>query len=134
MTAAEKQHGFISRAEDRDPWLARVREAVAHEAASYGSAYPEGQGTGLRYTAFDRHAGDRAPDARAAQGRQADLRARAHEPQAARAERAAAAHVPRRVGRRALARREGHASRRGRGAALPAYSDYVDRAASGQKT
>jgi hypothetical protein len=29
---------------------------VAHEAATYGSAYPEGQGTGLRYTAFDRHA------------------------------------------------------------------------------
>src|SRR4029450_1893259 len=48
--------GLTSRAEARDPWLARVREAVAHEAASYGAAYPEGQGAGLRYTAFDRHA------------------------------------------------------------------------------
>jgi hypothetical protein len=56
MTAAEKAHGFISRAEDADPWLARVREAVAREAASYASSYPEGAGAGLRYTAFDRHA------------------------------------------------------------------------------
>ena len=56
MTEAEKAHGFISRATDQDPYLARVREAVAGEAASYGTAYPEGQGPGLRYTAFDRHA------------------------------------------------------------------------------
>ena len=56
MTEAEKAHGFISRATDQDPYLARVREAVAREAASYGTAYPEGQGPGLRYTAFDRHA------------------------------------------------------------------------------
>jgi hypothetical protein len=56
MTAAEKAHGFISRAEDRDPWLAGVREAVAREAASYAASYPEGAGAGLRYTAFDRHA------------------------------------------------------------------------------
>ena len=56
MTAAEKAHGFISRAQDPDPWLSRVREAVAREAASYGPAYPEGRGAGLRYTAFDRHA------------------------------------------------------------------------------
>jgi len=55
MTAAEKAHGFISRAEDRDPWLAGVREAVAREAASYAASYPEGAGAGLRYTAFDRH-------------------------------------------------------------------------------
>jgi hypothetical protein len=56
MTAAEKAHGYISRATDQDPYLARVREAVAREAASYGASYPEGQGAGLRYTAFDRHA------------------------------------------------------------------------------
>jgi hypothetical protein len=56
MTAAEKAHGYISRATDSDPYLARVREAVAREAASYGASYPEGQGPGLRYTAFDRHA------------------------------------------------------------------------------
>jgi hypothetical protein len=56
MAGAEKAHGFISRATDSDPWLAAVREAVAREAASYAGAYPEGQGAGLRYTAFDRHA------------------------------------------------------------------------------
>ncbi len=56
MTAAEKAHGYISRAADADPYLARVREAVAREAQSYGTAYPEGQGGGLRYTAFERHA------------------------------------------------------------------------------
>jgi len=56
MTAAEKAHGYISRATDQDPYLARIRRAVAGEAASYGASYPEGQGAGLRYTAFDRHA------------------------------------------------------------------------------
>ena len=56
MTAAEKAHGYISRAQDQDPYLARVREAVAREAESYGASYPEGQGPGLRYTAFDRYA------------------------------------------------------------------------------
>jgi hypothetical protein len=56
MAAAEKAHGFISRATDADPFLAAVREAVAREAQSYGGAYPEGRGGGLRYTAFDRHA------------------------------------------------------------------------------
>jgi len=56
MTAAEKAHGYISRATDQDPYLSRVREAVAREAESYGASYPEGQGPGLRYTAFDRHA------------------------------------------------------------------------------
>jgi hypothetical protein len=55
MTAAEKAHGYISRAADADPWLARVREAVAREAETYATSYPEGRGTGLRYTAFDRH-------------------------------------------------------------------------------
>jgi hypothetical protein len=56
MTEAEKAHGYVSRAADQDPYLARVREAVAREAASYAASYPEGQGPGLRYTAFDRHA------------------------------------------------------------------------------
>jgi hypothetical protein len=55
MTAAEKAHGHISRATDADPWLARVREAVAREAETYAIAYPEGSGPGVRYTAFDRH-------------------------------------------------------------------------------
>jgi hypothetical protein len=55
MTAAEKSVGFISRAQDADPYLARVREAVAREAQTYSTAYPEGTGSGLRYTAFDRY-------------------------------------------------------------------------------
>jgi hypothetical protein len=56
MTVAETAHGYISRATDQDPYLSRVREAVAREAESYGASYPEGQGPGLRYMAFDRHA------------------------------------------------------------------------------
>jgi len=56
MAAAEKSVGFISRAEDADPYLRNVREAVAREAQTYSAAYPEGGGTGLRYTAFDRYA------------------------------------------------------------------------------
>jgi hypothetical protein len=55
MTAAEKSVGFISRAQDTDPYLARVRDAVAKEAQTYSTAYPEGSGSGLRYTAFDRY-------------------------------------------------------------------------------
>jgi hypothetical protein len=55
MTAAERSVGFISRAQDTDPYLARVREAVAKEAQTYSTAYPEGTGLGLRYTAFDRY-------------------------------------------------------------------------------
>ena len=55
MTTAEKSIGFISRAQDADPYLAQVREAVAKEAQTYSAAYPEGTGLGLRYTAFDRY-------------------------------------------------------------------------------
>ena len=55
MTAAEKANGYISRAEDSDPYLARVREAVAREARTYSVNYREGSGEGLRYTAFDRY-------------------------------------------------------------------------------
>src|SRR5260221_11946717 len=47
MTAAEKAHGYISRATDADPWLARVREAVAPEGATYATAHPQGSGRGL---------------------------------------------------------------------------------------
>ena len=56
MTAAEKAHGYISRAEDADPYLAKVRNAVAREAQTYSATYREGTGEGLRYTAFDRYA------------------------------------------------------------------------------
>ncbi len=56
MTEAEKSHGYISRAQDADPYLAKIREAVAHEAQTYSQNYREGAGPGLRYTAFDRYA------------------------------------------------------------------------------
>jgi hypothetical protein len=61
MTQAEKLHGHISRAADSDPYLNRVREAVAREAVAreaqgVGGAYQEGSGTGVRYTAFERYA------------------------------------------------------------------------------
>lgn len=55
MGAAEKSVGFISRAQDADPYLNSVRDAVAKEAQTYSSAYPEGSGPGLRYTAFERY-------------------------------------------------------------------------------
>jgi len=56
MTAAEKAIGRISRARDADPYLDRIRESVAREASTYGENYPEGAGSGVRYTAFDRFA------------------------------------------------------------------------------
>ncbi len=56
MARAEKDHGFISKAQDSDPFLAKIRESVAREAQTYSSGYPEGMGQGLRYTAFDRYA------------------------------------------------------------------------------
>jgi hypothetical protein len=56
MEAAEKSVGFISRAHDADPYLSAVRDAVAKEAQTYTSAYPEGSGAGPRYTAFERYA------------------------------------------------------------------------------
>lgn len=52
MTKAEKAQGFAARAEDADPYLKRVREAVAQEAQS---GYREGAGAGLRYAAFERY-------------------------------------------------------------------------------
>jgi hypothetical protein len=55
MTGAEKAHGYISRAQDSDPYLAKIREAVAREAQTYDATYPEGMGQGVRYTAFDRY-------------------------------------------------------------------------------
>jgi hypothetical protein len=56
MTTAEKEHGYISRAQDSDPYLASIREAVAREAQTYSGHAPEGVGAGVRYTAFDRYA------------------------------------------------------------------------------
>ena len=56
MAEAEKSVGHISRAQDADPYLAGVREAVSQEARTYGASYQEGAGKGLRYTAFERYA------------------------------------------------------------------------------
>ena len=55
MTGAEKTHGYISRAQDADPYLAGVRAAVAREAQTYAQGYKEGTGEGVRYSAFDRY-------------------------------------------------------------------------------
>jgi hypothetical protein len=57
MSGAEKSAGFISRAQDADPYLRSVREAVAKEAETYSKAYAEGSGAGLRYDAFERYTG-----------------------------------------------------------------------------
>jgi hypothetical protein len=56
MAAAEREHGFVSRSGDADPWLAAVRQSVAEEARGLSTAYPEGAGAGLRHSAFERHA------------------------------------------------------------------------------
>lgn len=56
MTAAERDHGFISKAQDVDPYLATVREAVGREAQTYQGMVREGSGVGPRYTAFERYA------------------------------------------------------------------------------
>lgn len=56
MAQAEKVHGHISQAGDSDPYLNKVREAVAREAQGVNGAYREGAGAGVRYTAFERHA------------------------------------------------------------------------------
>ena len=133
MAVAEKAHGFFSRAEDRDPWLARVREGVARVAESYGTTYPEGAGAGLRYTAFDRHATlalQTLARLRESEGALARLRAaqRPLDPseQQLRAFRAVWDAIPWNQ-----VRDTRHTDVEV--AALPAYSDFVDRAASGQE-
>jgi hypothetical protein len=133
MTVAEKAHGYISRATDQDPYLARVREAVAREAESYGASYPEGQGPGLRYTAFDRHASlARQTVARLSESQKslADFRAglKPLDPteQQLRAYRQVFDTIPWNDVRDTL-----HA--RVEPPPVPAYSDFVDRAATGQE-
>lgn len=56
MTEAERSHGFISKAQDSDPYLAAVRESVGREAQTYQGTVREGAGSGPRYTAFERYA------------------------------------------------------------------------------
>ncbi|HSD67601.1 MAG TPA: hypothetical protein VLF95_12905 [Vicinamibacteria bacterium] len=133
MSRAEKAHGYVSRATDQDPYLARVREAVAREAASYGASYPEGEGPGLRYTAFDRHASlARQTVARLQETQKAiadfraGLRPLAPTEQQLRAFRQVFDAIPWNDVRDTL-----HAPVEL--PPVPAYSDFVDRAATGQE-
>ncbi len=134
LTAAEKTHGHIARAQDADPFMARVREAVAREAQTYAEAYKEGAGEGVRYTAFDRHAKlaqqslDRMQEA---QRTLAEFRAQIKplDPteQQLREFRRVNDAVPWNDVEQAL-----HAARFERPGA-PAYADFVDRSVSGQE-
>ncbi len=133
MTTAEKAHGYISRAEDQDPYLSRIRAAVAREAESYGASYPEGQGSGLRYTAFDRHTAlARQTVARLSESQQvlaafrAGLKPLDPTEQQLRGFRKVFDAIPWSDVREAL-----HAEVQL--PAMPAYSDFVDRTASGQE-
>jgi hypothetical protein len=133
MTTAEKAHGYISRATDQDPYLSRVRQAVARESASYGASYPEGQGPGLRYTAFDRHAALARQTVQRLQESQRGLAAfrsglRPLDPteQQLRGFREVFDAIPWGDVRETL-----HAQIQV--PAVPAYSDFVDRAATGQE-
>jgi hypothetical protein len=133
MTAAEKARGYISRGADADPYLARVREAVAREATSLSGAHPEGAGPGPRYTAFDRYlalarqSAARLQAAEQALSRfQAGMKPLAPTDEQLRAFQAVVDAVPWGEVRDTL-----HAEVRLPEA--PAYADYVDRAASGQE-
>ncbi len=55
MARTEEARGYISLVKDRDPYLERVLEAVAEDARSYSPLYPQGPGSGLRYAAFQRY-------------------------------------------------------------------------------
>jgi hypothetical protein len=134
MAAAERAHGYASRAGDADPWLARVRRAVADEARSLPQAYAEGAGAGPRYTAFDRYA-DQARRTvarlRASEKSLADVRASAKPLEPADSQLRAFRRVF-----DAIAWEEAedtlHAGPLVR-PVVPAYSDFVDRAASSQE-
>jgi len=134
MTAAEKSHGYISRAQDADPYLAAVREAVAREAHTYSSAYREGTGEGLRYTAFDRYAKlarQSLADLDAAQAGlssfSSQLKPLDPSEKQIRAFRQVYDTIPWSEVERTL-----HAARFER-PAVPAYSDFLDRTATGQE-
>jgi hypothetical protein len=134
LTAAERSHGYVSRAQDADPYLARIRQAVAREAETYASAYPEGTGAGLRYTAFDRYAKlARQSVARLQQSQQAlaDFRAKVKplDPTESQLRAFQQVHdgVPWNEVQETL-----HASKL-ETPAVPAYSDFVDRSATSQE-
>jgi hypothetical protein len=134
MAAAERTHGYVSRSGDVDPWLARIREAVAEEARGYATAYPEGAGPGLRYTAFERHARvARQTVARLEEARRAfaELGATRNPLEATetqlRAFRQVYDRVPWEEVRATLHRGPLELP------AVPAYSDFVDRSATSQE-
>lgn len=134
MAASEKTHGHISRGRDADPYLDSIREAVAREAQGAGTAYREGSGEGVRYTAFERYAKlvrQTAADVEAA--RQSLLRAQgelrpsmASETQIRQFRQAYDAipwgSVEQLLGRKNLER-----------PALPAYAQFAERSGSGQE-
>src|SRR5437867_3230283 len=134
MTAAEKAHGYISRAQDADPYLATIRQAVAHEAETYAASYPEGTGPGVRYSAFERY-GKMAVQsvARLQQARQAlsdfrsSLKPLDSTESQLRAFRQVYDAIPWSEARDVL-----H-SQKFEIPAVPAYSDFVDRSSAGQE-
>jgi len=110
-----------------------VREAVAREAESYDRSYPEGQGSGLRYTAFARHAtlarqtvGRLAEAQKALADFRAGLKPLDPTEQQLRAFRQAFDAIPWNDVRDTLHVPVELPS-------VPAYSDFVDRAATGQE-
>jgi hypothetical protein len=134
LTVAERTHGRISLAQDADPFLASVREAVAREAQTYSTNYKEGAGEGVRYSAFDRYTAmarqslaqiEEARDRMAAYRRQV----RPDEPaeRQLRAFHEAYDQIPWQEAERTL--HAGHIARPD----LPAYSENVDKTASGQE-
>ena len=134
LTAAEKSLGHVSRAEDADAYLQQVREAVAREAQTYSAAYREGSGEGVRYTAFDRYAKmARQSLARIEAGHRALTTFRSQvkplDPteQQLRAFREVNDSLPWDDVEKTL-----HGPRAQR-PAVPAYSDFVDRTATGQE-
>jgi len=134
MTIAEKANGYISRAQDADPYLAKVREAVAREAQTYNPNYKEGSGGGLRYTAFDRYAKlaqqsvDRILEARQGMaGLRSQIKPLDATEQQLRAFRQAYDAIPWTDVEQQLD------SAKVQRPAVPAYSDFVDRSVSGQE-
>ncbi len=55
LAGSEKSQGHVSQAQDADPYVARIRQAVAEEGRSLGASR-EGAGMGVRHAAFERYA------------------------------------------------------------------------------
>ena len=134
MTLAERSHGYISRAQDADPYLARIREAVAREAQTYDGTYREGAGPGLRYTAFERYAKMARQSLTRMQDSQralTELRARMKPLDPTESQLRAFREVYDSIPWQEV-REQAHMERFEL-PEIPAYSDFVDRAASGQE-